>query len=352
MAKFWYEISGTLTIAPNTEDKVLDVLDKYGMSALDVDDGKIDVYFQGWEYSSVLNPAFEALGKIGAQGALNVHAQGGGTDAEYTCQIGDGMWTSANGVHTFRYADGDNPKAFFDALPKEVRREAIRADGHTANPYTVRGIFINDNLTDALSAFWTYMNNLEIAENGAEIGRLHRYNSISPDGTITIVGTIDFGSKNIAAMPDLLKKHFKRCVFEYQRSWLDARDGMCAVRLDYNGRDVISECGNTFVCFPGHTDEFWETLPFQLRDDISARVNNFEALLSRLPKSPDSAIRGLWSDGEQILCKTEAQANAIADLVEAMALHVTVHISHYDPKEDKRDNCVDKYTGWYAVYVD
>ena len=54
-----------------------------------------------------------------------------------------------------------------------------------------------------------------------------------------------------------------------------------------------------------------------------------------------------YDDGE-ILCKTEQQAEGVADFLEDLGFQ-NVTTGYYDPEEDKRNNEVDDRTGWYYI---
>lgn len=60
---------------------------------------------------------------------------------------------------------------------------------------------------------------------------------------------------------------------------------------------------------------------------------------------------GFWTDGYEILCKTEEQAEALANFLEDMGFDY-VNTGYYDPKEDEKNNEVDELTGWWYVSVD
>lgn len=70
---------------------------------------------------------------------------------------------------------------------------------------------------------------------------------------------------------------------------------------------------------------------------------------------PERPYKNIWTDREDILVKTEAAANAIADLIEALyradGKDITVCTGYYDPEEDKQRDVVDKYTGWWYVRI-
>ena len=58
---------------------------------------------------------------------------------------------------------------------------------------------------------------------------------------------------------------------------------------------------------------------------------------------------GIWTDGSEILCPTEAQADVIADFIDAMVGDSFCHTGYYDPKEDERSGEVDDHTGYWYV---
>lgn len=64
----------------------------------------------------------------------------------------------------------------------------------------------------------------------------------------------------------------------------------------------------------------------------------------------------IWSDGSMILCKDGKSAETIANILELMykkeEIEVVIVTGYYDPIEDKRNDEVDMYTGWYYVSMD
>ena len=82
--------------------------------------------------------------------------------------------------------------------------------------------------------------------------------------------------------------------------------------------------------------------------------NFFSFLCERVRDYSDGEV---WSDGDQILCKTESAANALYDLLWQLynAQGETIfdlHTGYYDPKEDERNHEEDRYTGWWYVSTD
>ena len=58
---------------------------------------------------------------------------------------------------------------------------------------------------------------------------------------------------------------------------------------------------------------------------------------------------GIWMDENgEIVCKTETQAEGIADFLEDLGFE-EVRTGYYDPEEDKKDGILDEYTGKYYV---
>ena len=64
----------------------------------------------------------------------------------------------------------------------------------------------------------------------------------------------------------------------------------------------------------------------------------------------------VWGTGDEILCRTESAADAIADLIESLYCaddeDILVHTGYYDPNEDARNGETDRFTGWWYVNVD
>lgn len=88
----------------------------------------------------------------------------------------------------------------------------------------------------------------------------------------------------------------------------------------------------------------------QMADDVLCNLNLFQAVADTLPKEPGDDV-DLWYDGgDDILCRTEEQADALADWFDRVGGYCS-STGYYDPAEDEREHCVDKLTGWYYVTV-
>ena len=76
----------------------------------------------------------------------------------------------------------------------------------------------------------------------------------------------------------------------------------------------------------------------------------FQDICKQLPKeSHDFNVRSvIWAVEDEILCDDEDVAEIIADFLEHMGFG-EVNTGYYDPEEDKQNNEVDKFTGWYYV---
>lgn len=85
---------------------------------------------------------------------------------------------------------------------------------------------------------------------------------------------------------------------------------------------------------------------------MNGRIDWMEMIVNFLPGYSDM----IWSDGEEILVSSECMANNIADAIQLLYLSqgegIVVNTGYYNPKEDKRNNEEDKYTGWYYVSID
>lgn len=70
----------------------------------------------------------------------------------------------------------------------------------------------------------------------------------------------------------------------------------------------------------------------------------------------DYSEGSVWATGDEILCRTESAADAIADLIESLyradGEEALVRTGYYDPVEDERNGETDRFTGWWYVNVD
>ena len=80
-------------------------------------------------------------------------------------------------------------------------------------------------------------------------------------------------------------------------------------------------------------------------------MHTWTYLVMCLQKNSVQNRHGYWTDGEEILCKTEEAAENLANFLEDIGFD-TVHTGYYDPEEDRRNNEVNDHTGWYYVCID
>lgn len=82
------------------------------------------------------------------------------------------------------------------------------------------------------------------------------------------------------------------------------------------------------------------------------KINWFDLITDRLRDYSEGEI---WTSGDEILCKTESAAYAIADMFETLyktqGEEIFVNTGYYDPEEDKKNNEADRYTGWWYVNI-
>lgn len=82
------------------------------------------------------------------------------------------------------------------------------------------------------------------------------------------------------------------------------------------------------------------------------RIEWFDVIAERLRDYSEGEI---WCVGDEILCKTEEVADALADMFEclygAQGEEILINTGYYDPIEDIRNGEVDKFTGWWYVNI-
>ena len=82
------------------------------------------------------------------------------------------------------------------------------------------------------------------------------------------------------------------------------------------------------------------------------KVDWFEKITERLRDYSEGEV---WTSGDEILCKTESAADAIADMLtilyKVQGDEILVNTGYYDPQEDEKNNEVDRYTGWWYVNI-
>ena len=87
--------------------------------------------------------------------------------------------------------------------------------------------------------------------------------------------------------------------------------------------------------------------------EVRTEIKVFDTLRDALPDTPPDRDNGdtycIWQYGDKILCSTESQANALADMLDAVGY--TAVTGYYDPDEDTESGLCDAATGWYYVDV-
>lgn len=74
----------------------------------------------------------------------------------------------------------------------------------------------------------------------------------------------------------------------------------------------------------------------------------FCSFAEKLPNAPSNKI-DIWTDGTEILCRTESIANAIANGLDAISGSPESVTGYYDPVSDSISGETDDHTGWWYV---
>lgn len=88
-------------------------------------------------------------------------------------------------------------------------------------------------------------------------------------------------------------------------------------------------------------------------EHLKSKIDWFNEIATRIRAT---AEHNIWSDGDEILCKTKELAESVADMLEMLYVSqgeaMSVVTGFYDPAEDKRNNEEDEHTGWWCVTID
>ena len=85
--------------------------------------------------------------------------------------------------------------------------------------------------------------------------------------------------------------------------------------------------------------------------DIQKIIDAFVECLPQSVWSKEYVL--IWTNGDEILCKTEWLAETLADVIDKLAGDNVAHTGYYDPEEDaKEPHSPFKTTGWYYISFD
>lgn len=69
----------------------------------------------------------------------------------------------------------------------------------------------------------------------------------------------------------------------------------------------------------------------------------------------DYSEGNIWTNGDEILVRTEESADAVADLIATLyrgqGQQPKILTGFYDPEEDRRTGKTDRHTGWHHIQV-
>lgn len=150
---------------------------------------------------------------------------------------------------------------------------------------------------------------------------------------------------------------------KYQLQWMidhdKSLDDLMNSLTEYqvNGCEgTVAEIFDEWEFNSGFGGEIWACLD-EWYDVEETDINElFQKIIDKLPNCPPA--KGLenecpvWTDGTEILCRTEWIAYTIANIIDNIIGDKITHLHYYDPEEDKAEDCVDDHTGWWYVDFD
>lgn len=88
-------------------------------------------------------------------------------------------------------------------------------------------------------------------------------------------------------------------------------------------------------------------------------LNRIMEMLPTEPRSYDTSDNpGFWTDGSEILCPSDMEAEVVADFLRDL-LHgpdiderIDIHTGYYDPYEDAKSGEQDDHTGFWYIDFD
>ena len=81
--------------------------------------------------------------------------------------------------------------------------------------------------------------------------------------------------------------------------------------------------------------------------DMKIMDDNIWNYLLKSLQDNENNKHGFWTDGEEILCRTEEQAEVVADFLEDLGFDCCT--GYYDLVEDEKEGCADDHTGYWYI---
>lgn len=115
---------------------------------------------------------------------------------------------------------------------------------------------------------------------------------------------------------------------------------------EVEGKEVLKRVAEEINRISGANEDTFEC------ESVNEKIDWMKVIMNSLPKKPND----IWTDGSEILVKSEDAADNIADTIELLYLaqgeDICVCTGYFDPDEDKRNDEVNECTEFYYVRVD
>lgn len=191
------------------------------------------------------------------------------------------------------------------------------------------------------------------------------YNTLWEEGTGSYCYLVTYLGKNYVALINEYDDNYAETInVKMDQVYQMAKDVVTDIESEQIFKDtqVILAKQPEMLCYevvvllnPDDSKEHFNMITSWLRENAYREEAHLEAIgaisyeriLELLPKDATSSI---WTNGEDILCKTAESAETIADFLENLGVLTDSCTGYFDPVEDQYNNETDECSGWYYVH--